>query len=209
MPSFLLTTLAVSFEDPGRFTLYLLVAELQPHWRLLCKINFAFLSSCVNVYASLPLCVWLIWVLIEPLNVVRCSFSSCRWYVALCLSCLCCFSLQVEVKAETFKVQSLNKIGHTNCFNKKLLSMPSSFAQRQTSSSAQRQTLPSCPLQSSGLSVKELRAKGLSKQQQLQQQRQQDTEQEQRREPWAKVHANTKPLPVKATQKVLLANMYN
>lgn len=163
MPSFLLTTLAVSFEDPGRFTLYLLVAELQPHWRLLCKINFAFLSSCVNVYASLPLCVWLIWVLIEPLNVVRCSFSSCRWYVALCLSCLCCFSLQVEVKAETFKVQSLNKIGHTNCFNKKLLSMPSSFAQRQTSSSAQRQTLPSCPLQSSGLSVKELRAKGLSK----------------------------------------------
>ncbi|XP_065179914.1 uncharacterized protein LOC135810351 isoform X2 [Sycon ciliatum] len=108
---------------------------------------------------------------------------------------------EVEVKAETFKVQSLNKIGHTNCFNKKLLSMPSSFAQRQTSSSAQRQTLPSCPLQSSGLSVKELRAKGLSKQQQLQQQRQQDTEQEQRREPWAKVHANTKPLPVKATQK--------
>ncbi|XP_065180399.1 sialidase-like [Sycon ciliatum] len=108
---------------------------------------------------------------------------------------------EVEVKAETFKFQSLNKIGHTICFTKKPLSMPSSFAQRrtsssaqrQTSSSAQRQTLPSCPLQSSGLSVKELRAKRFSKQQQLQQQRQQDTEQEQRREPWAKVHASSKP----------------
>ncbi|XP_065180396.1 zinc finger CCCH domain-containing protein 11A-like [Sycon ciliatum] len=116
---------------------------------------------------------------------------------------------EVEVKAETFKVQLLNKVGHTNGFTKKPLSMPSSFAQRQTSSSAQRQTsssaqsqtLPSCPLQSSGLSVKELRAKRFSKQQQLQQQRQQDTEQEQRREPWANVHASTKPLPVKATQK--------
>ncbi|XP_065180247.1 zinc finger CCCH domain-containing protein 11A-like [Sycon ciliatum] len=116
---------------------------------------------------------------------------------------------EVEVKEDTFKVQSLNKIGHTNCFTKKPLSMPSSFAQRQTSSSAQRQTsssaqsqtLPSCPLQSSGLSVKELRAKRFSKQQQLQQQLQQDTEQEQRRKPWAKVHASTKRLPVKATQK--------
>ncbi|XP_065191929.1 zinc finger CCCH domain-containing protein 11B-like [Sycon ciliatum] len=103
---------------------------------------------------------------------------------------------EVEVKADTFKVQSLNEIRHANGITKKPVSIPSSSAQRQASSSAQRQTSSSQPLQSSGLSVKELRAKRFAKQQELQQQRRQDTEQEERREPRSKVHASTKPLPL-------------